>query len=128
MEDVYFEQQALMVQCCGVHTVNNLLQLRPENAAHFRKDEADAIAVGLHEEDAAARGIWIHWVSSWLPCINPYRSSCPCFGNYDISVLAEALHARGYGITAHWAVAQSDRLPYIREDLDRVLPDSGAAA
>mmetsp|Transcript_60631 Transcript_60631/g.189958 ORF Transcript_60631/g.189958 Transcript_60631/m.189958 type:complete len:227 (+) Transcript_60631:82-762(+) len=116
---VYHEQQRQ--RCCGVHAVNNLLQLPPDSDGHLQKREADSIATDLRDADARASGVW-----SVLPCpASTYHSRVPCYGgNYDVDVLVEALRRRGCHITEHWIVSCKRSMQNFRSGLAQWLPRS----
>jgi len=127
--EIYLERQRRM--CCGVHTVNNLLQLRPGDAAHFEKADADAIASQLlAADDEAAAAVptsgsllaqLANILAVWLPCRNPYRSGIPCCGDYDVEVLREALRQRGCSVVGHWAVSQEGALGPVEKGLAQLV-------
>lgn len=106
-DGLYHERQPFLTECCGVHTINNLLQLRPDNPGHLRKAAADSIAAQLYSEDLkegrAKRWCPCTWLSEC--CVNPYRSM---LGNYDIEVLIEALRRLGCCIDGMWVVYSDD--------------------
>merc|ERR1712173_318484 len=86
---VYLERQWPLRQCCAIHAVNNILQQQPENPSYFNKAEADGIAAALWFEDQGLSS-WCR-LAALMPCSNPYRSCFTCAGDYDISVIAQAL-------------------------------------
>eukprot|EP00511_Aplanochytrium_stocchinoi_P006024 CAMPEP_0204827412 /NCGR_PEP_ID=MMETSP1346-20131115/4880_1 /ASSEMBLY_ACC=CAM_ASM_000771 /TAXON_ID=215587 /ORGANISM="Aplanochytrium stocchinoi, Strain GSBS06" /LENGTH=189 /DNA_ID=CAMNT_0051955827 /DNA_START=98 /DNA_END=664 /DNA_ORIENTATION=+ len=93
------EQQRL--QLCGLHTVNNLLQLSTESSEDraATKKELDEIAddLALAEQNLYAEDPLIPRVASLsLTGLLRSRHRTPVFGNYSIEVLETALQRRGF--------------------------------
>lgn len=78
---LYHERQRLMQ--CGLHAVNNLLQIHAYDPADFDRIARQLPAFGTF--------------------FNPYKSAVPYLGNFDATVVLTALHESG------WDVAQHDR-------------------
>mmetsp|Transcript_20104 Transcript_20104/g.36377 ORF Transcript_20104/g.36377 Transcript_20104/m.36377 type:complete len:258 (+) Transcript_20104:56-829(+) len=135
MHAVYHEQQSC--RRCGLHAVNNLLQLQPQHVGYLSVAEANSIAESLfHEDCVASRAVsqqgrqpaglaqCAYWVRLVLePCLTPYRSAFPCFsGDYDIQVLAEALRRRRCEFVGHW-MASPAAFTESMENLQRGLEE-----
>lgn len=81
-ESLFHERQSLLN--CAVHCLNNLYQQRWVDAAAM-----DALADRVAAENQA---------SSWW---NPYRSVLPRVGNYDVTVIVEALKQQDGSLAMH---------------------------
>ncbi|KAM3128595.1 Josephin-1 [Paramecium bursaria] len=77
-QPIYHEKQEYWQ--CGLHAVNNILQLRNER---FKKEEFDKIANDLYEQSTKE-----------ISMFNPHKSMF--IGNYDANVLIIALQRKNY--------------------------------